>query len=303
TMQEAIEMATELMDRRISTVAERQAESKRKFEDTTQNNQTQQQNKRQNTGRAYVAGNGDKIPYEGTKPLCPKCNFNQGLPLQEGLSPVEEQELGKWQRCSQGLCSGSCRIEVSQENYEVTLDDILRVVEKEVLQDRIVIRIGHLLRTPNGIRQVFRPCTGYYRRSFEGFSKIAKTYVLAHSKIGSSLRWGDKQEAAFQLLKQKLCSAPILALPEGSEDFIVYCDASIKGLGAVLMQREKLVVSDDWEALSVGYSDKRRCVRACLVIRLLYSLFTMEGNVVADAVEQEKNGKPPVKSSSFSHDY
>nr|GEY62550.1 putative reverse transcriptase domain-containing protein [Tanacetum cinerariifolium] len=53
--------------------------------------------------------------------------------------------------------------------------------------------------------------------------------------------WGDKQEATFQLLKQKLCSAPILALPEGSEDFIVYCDASIKGLGAVLMQREKVI--------------------------------------------------------------
>ncbi|GKG01728.1 putative reverse transcriptase domain-containing protein, partial [Tanacetum coccineum] len=40
--------------------------------------------------------------------------------------------------------------------------------------------------------------------------------------------WGDKEEAVFQLIKQKLCSAPILALPEGSEDFIVYCDASIK---------------------------------------------------------------------------
>nr|GFA41334.1 putative reverse transcriptase domain-containing protein [Tanacetum cinerariifolium] len=53
--------------------------------------------------------------------------------------------------------------------------------------------------------------------------------------------WGDKQEAAFQLLKQKLYSAPILALPEGSEDFIVYCDASNKGLGAVLMQREKVI--------------------------------------------------------------
>nr|GFB39188.1 reverse transcriptase domain-containing protein [Tanacetum cinerariifolium] len=51
--------------------------------------------------------------------------------------------------------------------------------------------------------------------------------------------WGDKQEAAFQLLKQKLCSAPILALPEGRKDFIVYCDASNKGLGAVLIQREK----------------------------------------------------------------
>nr|GFA49367.1 putative reverse transcriptase domain-containing protein [Tanacetum cinerariifolium] len=52
---------------------------------------------------------------------------------------------------------------------------------------------------------------------------------------------GDRQEAAFQLIKQKLCSAPILALPEGSEDFVVYCDASIKGLGAVLMQREKVI--------------------------------------------------------------
>ncbi|GKA55599.1 putative reverse transcriptase domain-containing protein [Tanacetum coccineum] len=52
---------------------------------------------------------------------------------------------------------------------------------------------------------------------------------------------GDKQEAAFQLLKQKLCSAPILALPEGSKDFIIYCDASIKGLGVVLMQRENVI--------------------------------------------------------------
>ncbi|GJW40952.1 retrovirus-related pol polyprotein from transposon TNT 1-94 [Tanacetum coccineum] len=56
---------------------------------------------------------------------------------------------------------------------------------------------------------------------------------------GFKFDWGDKQEADFQLLKQKLCSAPILALPEGSEDFFAYYDASKKGLGAVLMQREK----------------------------------------------------------------
>nr|GEU78070.1 putative reverse transcriptase domain-containing protein [Tanacetum cinerariifolium] len=53
--------------------------------------------------------------------------------------------------------------------------------------------------------------------------------------------WGDKQEAAFQIIKQMFCSAPILALPKGSEDFVVYCDASIKGLGMVLMQREKVI--------------------------------------------------------------
>nr|GEZ73992.1 putative reverse transcriptase domain-containing protein [Tanacetum cinerariifolium] len=77
---------------------------------------------------------------------------------------------------------------------------------------------------------------GYYRRFIEGFSKIAKPMTkLTQKKV--KFEWGDKQEAAFQLLKQKLCSAPILALPEGSEDFIVYCDASIKGLGVVLMQR------------------------------------------------------------------
>ncbi|GJX73117.1 putative reverse transcriptase domain-containing protein [Tanacetum coccineum] len=51
--------------------------------------------------------------------------------------------------------------------------------------------------------------------------------------------WGENQESAFQLLKQKLCEAPILALPEGNDDFVVYCDASHQGLGAVLMQREK----------------------------------------------------------------
>nr|GEW42779.1 reverse transcriptase domain-containing protein [Tanacetum cinerariifolium] len=74
----------------------------------------------------------------------------------------------------------------------------------------------------------------------QGFSTIAKPMTkLTQKKV--KFEWGDKQEAAFQLLKQKLCSAPILALPKGSKDFIVYCDASNKGLGAVLMQRDKVI--------------------------------------------------------------
>ncbi|GJU29861.1 retrotransposon protein, putative, ty3-gypsy subclass [Tanacetum coccineum] len=52
---------------------------------------------------------------------------------------------------------------------------------------------------------------------------------------------GEDQELNFQLLKQKLCEAPILALPEGNDDFVVYCDVSHQGLGAVLMQREKVI--------------------------------------------------------------
>ncbi|GJX65615.1 putative reverse transcriptase domain-containing protein, partial [Tanacetum coccineum] len=94
-------------------------------------------------------------------------------------------------------------------------------------------------KSPMEIRQ-FLGLAGYYRRFIEGFSKIAKPMTkLTQKKV--KFEWGDKQEIAFQLLKQKLCSAPILALPEGSEYFIVYCDASIKGLGAVLMQREKVI--------------------------------------------------------------
>nr|GEZ51580.1 putative reverse transcriptase domain-containing protein [Tanacetum cinerariifolium] len=61
------------------------------------------------------------------------------------------------------------------------------------------------------------------------------------SKKSVKFDWGEKAEAAFQLLKQKLCSAPILALHEGSENFVVYCDASHKGLGTVLMQKEKVI--------------------------------------------------------------
>ncbi|GKE60977.1 hypothetical protein Tco_1511344, partial [Tanacetum coccineum] len=65
TMQHAIAFTIEMMDKKISTFAERQAKNKRKFEDTSKNNQNQQQNKRQNTGRAYTGGSGKKKPYGG----------------------------------------------------------------------------------------------------------------------------------------------------------------------------------------------------------------------------------------------
>nr|GEX49113.1 reverse transcriptase domain-containing protein [Tanacetum cinerariifolium] len=76
-MQEAIEFATEIMDKKMLIVAERQAENKRKFEDTSRNNQNQQHPfKRNNMVRAYTDEPGDKKPYEGTKLLCTKCNYH-----------------------------------------------------------------------------------------------------------------------------------------------------------------------------------------------------------------------------------
>nr|GEZ90063.1 putative reverse transcriptase domain-containing protein [Tanacetum cinerariifolium] len=73
-------------------------------------------------------------------------------------------------------------------------------------------------KSPTEICQ-FLGLAGYYRRFIEGFSKVARPMTkLTQRKV--KFKWGDKQKAAFQLLKQKLCSAPILDLPEGSKDFI-----------------------------------------------------------------------------------
>ncbi|GKA43831.1 putative reverse transcriptase domain-containing protein [Tanacetum coccineum] len=81
TMQETVEMSTELMDKKVSTIAERHAENKRKFENTSRNNQNQQQQKKkQNTGRAYTARTSEKKPYWGSKPLCARCNYHHDGP-------------------------------------------------------------------------------------------------------------------------------------------------------------------------------------------------------------------------------
>nr|GFB39247.1 putative reverse transcriptase domain-containing protein [Tanacetum cinerariifolium] len=104
---------------------------------------------------------------------------------------------------SEGIHVDPAKIESDEKEHEEHLRQILKLLKKEEL-----------------------------------YAKFSK-YEFWIPKI--KFEWVDKQEAAFQLLKQKLCSAPILALPEGSEDFIVYYDASNKGLGAVLMQREKVI--------------------------------------------------------------
>nr|GEV55218.1 putative reverse transcriptase domain-containing protein [Tanacetum cinerariifolium] len=91
--------------------------------------------------------------------------------------------------------------------------------------------------TPSEVRS-FLGLAGYYRCFIEIFSKIAKPFTSLTQKNQKYER-GEKQEEAFQTLKDNLCNAPILSLPDGVEYFVAYCDASNQGLGYVLKQRDK----------------------------------------------------------------
>ena len=94
-------------------------------------------------------------------------------------------------------------------------------------------------KNPSEIRS-FLGLAGYYRRFISNFSKIAVPLTSLTQKDKPYV-WGPDQEKSFQTLKQKLCDAPILTLPDGNDDFVVYCDASNQGLGCVLMQRGKVI--------------------------------------------------------------
>ncbi|GKA20461.1 putative reverse transcriptase domain-containing protein [Tanacetum coccineum] len=140
----------------------------------------------------------------------------------------------------------------SKQEHEENLKLILELLKKEELYAKFS-KCEFWIPKVQFLGHVIDSLVGYFRRFIEGFSKIAKSMAkLTQKKV--KLDWGDKQEIAFQLLKQKLCSAPILALPKGAENFIVYYDASHKGLGVVLMQNEKTEARkpENLEAEDVG---------------------------------------------------
>ncbi|GJR47198.1 reverse transcriptase domain-containing protein [Tanacetum coccineum] len=157
----------------------------------------------------------------------------------------------------------------TKEDHEVHLGLVLELLRKEKLYAKFskcefwlqeVHFLGHVVNqngihvdpskieavknwktptTPSEIRS-FLGLAGYYRRFIANFSKIAKPLTSLTQK-NQKYVWGVEQEEAFQTLKSNLCDAPILTLPDGVEDFVVYCDASNQGLGCVLMQRGKVI--------------------------------------------------------------
>ncbi|KAF5811168.1 putative nucleotidyltransferase, Ribonuclease H [Helianthus annuus] len=94
-------------------------------------------------------------------------------------------------------------------------------------------------KTPTEIRS-FLGLAGYYRHFIENFSRIAAP-LTSLTRKNIKFNWGPKQQEAFDILKQKLSNAQVLTLPDGMEEFVVYCDASHTGMGCVLMQRGKVI--------------------------------------------------------------
>ncbi|GJS56729.1 putative reverse transcriptase domain-containing protein [Tanacetum coccineum] len=264
TMQEAIEFATEMMDKKMTTAAERQAENKRKLKKLRRNTQTQQTPNQNETmwprlhcwpeirslWRNQTSMCQSNYHHDGPchyKSDCPKLkNGNQGNRAGNGNAVARAYVVG-----SAGTNPNSNVVTAKYHAVIVCDEKLVRVPfgDKTLIFHGDGSNNGH--EVPLKLHLVHQAqkyllsgcpifCTGYYRRFIEGFSKIAKPMIkLTQKKI--KFEWSNKAEAAFQLIKQKLCSAPILALPEGNEDFIAYCDALIKGLGAVLMQREKVL--------------------------------------------------------------
>nr|GEU61708.1 hypothetical protein [Tanacetum cinerariifolium] len=112
------------------------------------------------------------------------------------------------------------------------IDDLFDQLKCSSVYSKIVLRSSYhqtRIREEDILITTFRTRYGHF-----------KFHVMPFELTNvSAYEWGMEEEEAFQTLNQKLCFAPILALPEGTDNFVVYCDASLKGYGVVLMQREK----------------------------------------------------------------
>ncbi|GJY82304.1 putative reverse transcriptase domain-containing protein [Tanacetum coccineum] len=267
----------------------------------------QQQNKRQNTGRAYTAGPGEKRESSGPngnnnnrgnfettqnavtcyecgvqghfKKDCPKLkNGNRGNQRGNGNAPAKIYVVGNARTNPDSNVVTDKFVIVfiddiliyskNKKEHEEHLKANLELLKKEELyakfskcefwipKDKF---LGHLIdsqgihvdpakiesikdwaspKTPTEIQQ-FLGLASYYRRFIERFSKISKPLTTLTQKE-SHLRNGDKQEATFsKYIKEKVGTAPILALPQGAEDLIVYCNASHKGLASYECKTDK----------------------------------------------------------------
>nr|GEU59973.1 reverse transcriptase domain-containing protein [Tanacetum cinerariifolium] len=250
-LDETIELANDFMDQKLRTYEERQTNNKRKADDLSRKNHGHQQQpaKRQNVAKVYNMGSGEKKPYGGNCPSAPSAIFitmarrdNREIPKGNGC--FECGALGHFKR-------DCLKLKNKDEGYifakkEEDKSEGKQLEEVPIVRDFPEVFPKDLPGLPPArpVELQIDLILGDKKEHIKHLKEILELLKedKLYTKFSKCEFWipkGEKEENAFQLLKQKLCSAPILALPEGSKDFVVYCDASHKGLGAMLMQREK----------------------------------------------------------------
>ncbi|GKA72076.1 reverse transcriptase domain-containing protein [Tanacetum coccineum] len=175
------------------------------------------------------------------------------------------------------------------------IDDLFDQLQGSSVYSKTDLRSGyHQLR----VKDKDIPKTAFRMRFIKDFLKISKSLTELTQKNKKYI-WGEDQKSAFQLLKQKLCEAPILALPEGNDDFVVYCDASYQGLGARhYLYGTKCNVFTDHKSLQHILDQKELNIRQRRWLELLadydceISYHPGKANVVADALSQNERIKP-----------
>ncbi|GJU87477.1 putative reverse transcriptase domain-containing protein [Tanacetum coccineum] len=269
---------------------------KRKYDDLSKNNQNQQ-NKRQNTGQAYTAGNSDRKSYAGSKPLCSKCNYNHEGPCpprcnnckrvghltrdcrsrpanannnnrnnnnnnQKGNGCYECGAQGHFRRNCPKLRNNDCGNQAGNDRAPAK---VYVVGNAGANPDNVVAARAPYRLAPSEMKELSEQLKELSDKGFirPSSSPWGAPVLYVKKKDGSFRMCIDYQELNKLTMKNRYLlpriddlfnqlqgssvyskidlSAPILTLPEGSEDFIAYCDASKKGLGAVLMQREKVI--------------------------------------------------------------
>ncbi|GKE77209.1 putative reverse transcriptase domain-containing protein [Tanacetum coccineum] len=207
----------------------------------------------------------------------------------------------------------------TREEHKMHLGLVLELLKKEKLYAKFskcefwLQEVQFLRHVINGDGIHVDPSlAGYNRRFIENFSKIDKFLTILTQK-SKTFDWVEEQEKAFQTLKDKLCNASVLALPDRPEDFVVYCNASELGLGCVLMQRGKVIAYTSRQLkiheknyttydLELGaihiFNQKELTMRQRRWIEL-FSNYDYEiryhpgkANVVADALSRKERVKP-----------
>nr|GEU80554.1 putative reverse transcriptase domain-containing protein [Tanacetum cinerariifolium] len=268
TLDETIELANDLMDQKLRTYTERQSNNKRKANESFKNNHGHQQqtSKGKMSPGSTIWG---QARGSHTVGICPRhfahdcrSSGNTNVANAQRNNGVNPKGNGRFECGATGHFMRDCPKLKNKDGEKVNAPGWVYAVgnaekrgnasrdpDSNVVTSTFLLnnRYAYILFDTGANRS-------FISTAFSSLIDIVPTPLgnsydveLADGKIvrltqkGIKFDWGEKEENAFQLIKQKLCSAPILALPEGSKDFVVYCDASHKGLGDVLMQREKVI--------------------------------------------------------------